>query len=239
MSLRLGNSRGPTAILYLVNAGIALAILCCFWRGTQTTALLATPAESIPLPPLDLSVHATPANLSVIQDTPLFYATRQYFVPPATTTPSTPPLPSYHLVGTFISPGKPAVAVVKDDAAGTSLRVVAGQNVAGWLVKAVESRRVVLEYEKESREIVAAQSEGSHGIGAVVAAAPVVRAGALTSRDGVGPAGTQVAPAGSQVAPRTLSVITTPSNSDPAASAGYVNPHQRLDVTRFYLGPKQ
>ena len=92
-------------------------------------------------------------NLAAIQDRALLYAARSVYMPPLAGT--SPPKPQYRLVGTFIIPFKPAVALLSS-ANGAARKVKPGDSLDGWLVEAVEDRRVVLRYGSETFDIASA-----------------------------------------------------------------------------------
>jgi type II secretory pathway component PulC len=142
-----------TGALVLLDAVIAIAIVWRIVQGTQTAQLVATPPESIrhDLPLIALTPDSS--DLNPIRDQALFYASRQFYVPPAPSAASAArPNPGYRLAGVFVMPQKPAVAVLTN-ASGVSRKVTRGDDLEGWRVQSVESGRVVLESAGQTIEI--------------------------------------------------------------------------------------
>jgi len=150
MSFTMPALRARTVALVTLNAVLAPLLVLCAWRGTQTRSLLGTAPRPIPLKQYSLVRPALTTNLAAIQDRALLYAARSFYMPPLSGT--SPPKPQYRLVGTFIIPFKPAVALLSS-ANGAARKVKPGDSLDGWLVEAVEDRRVVLRYESETFDI--------------------------------------------------------------------------------------
>jgi len=143
----------PTLALGAINAAIATGVLVLAFSGTQSAELLATPAR----PPAELDIelaNAPPqADLASIQAQPLMHATRAFYTPPPPdAAPVAPPLPAYRLAGSFISPNKPAVALLADPN-GATRRVRKGDDVNGWQVQNIDGKRVILGWQGQTREI--------------------------------------------------------------------------------------
>ena len=165
-----------TALLGLAGATLAALIATRLVGGTQTAALLATPARPAIVPATSLDAPAIENHLEPLRDRALFYASRAFYVPPrAPTLPSAPPRPSYELAGTFIIPRKPSVAFLRPGASGgVPRKVKAGDDVDGWTVESVEASRVLLRFQDERAEIQRAAPAGaSHGL---IVKAPLERA---------------------------------------------------------------
>ncbi len=123
-------------------------------EATQTQMLLATAAEEPP----HLTDRLTPPqrllNSAALQSDPLFYPTRRSYVPPPpAAAPAAPPRPDFKLVGTFVVPRMPTIALLLENATGTLRKVKPGDDLNGWRVQAVETRRVILAYASESLEL--------------------------------------------------------------------------------------
>jgi hypothetical protein len=208
--------------------------------GTQTASMLATPPTQVTPPALRLAGGVQSADLHLVQDSPLFYSTRHFYSAPIVTGPATPAVPTYRLVGTFIIPNKPALAFLKSDTTGASRKVAPGETLDGWRVQAVENRRVVIQFGQESREIVPA------GASSQVASAAPPPSQEVTAQSSGAPArpamfgGPVLRSAQAPIqAPRgAVSGMRPIEKNDPARS-GYVNPRQRIDVSRLYRGPHQ
>ena len=176
-----------TALLGLAGVTLAALIATRLVGGTQTAALLATPARPAIVPATSLDAPAIENHLEPLRDRALFYASRAFYVPPrAPTLPSVPPRPSYELAGTFIIPRKPSVAFLRPGASGgVPRKVKAGDDVDGWTVESVEASRVLLRFQDERAEIQRAAPAGaSHGL---IVKAPFERApaqGAAVVADG-------------------------------------------------------
>ena len=207
MKLRLTKARLLTSSLVLVNICTLSVLLDRAWHGTQTQFLLATAPKPFAIPELNTEGPAQAGSLTVIQDQPVFYASRHFYTPPPPSAlPATPPKPDYRLVGTFIIPSKPTVALLTG-AGGVSRKVKTGDDLDGWTVHAVEAGRVTLQYEATTLEISSASKSGNAGMQVVSAAQT-----AQTS---------QVAPAGSI---RVLGAAAVQGAGAAASHSGYLIP---------------
>ena len=169
MSFTMPALRARTVALVTLNAVLAALLVLCAWRGTQTRSLLGTAPRPIPLKQYSLVRPAMTTNLAAIQDRALLYAARSFYMPPLSGT--SPPKPQYRLVGTFIIPFKPAVALLSS-ANGAARKVKPGDSLDGWLVEAVEDRRVVLRYGSDTFYIASAAA-GKPGL--TLQSAPLAR----------------------------------------------------------------
>lgn len=164
MKLPMAKARLLTSALVLANICALGVLLDRAWHGTQTALLLATAPKPFAVPELNTEVPARAATLAVIQDQPVFYASRHFYTPPPPSAlPVTPPKPDYRLVGTFIIPSKPTVALLTG-AGGVSRKVKTGDDLDGWTVQAVETGRVILQYQATTLEISSAGKGGNAGM---------------------------------------------------------------------------
>lgn len=138
--------------LWLVCAASAAVIGQRLWQGTQTDALLATPARKYDSVLADLTSPSNPPNLEPVQERALFHASRNFYVAPVVVAASVPPAPDYRLTGVLVIPRKPSVATLVS-AAGAPHKVRQGDDLDGWTVTSVESRRVVLQLGANTVEI--------------------------------------------------------------------------------------
>ena len=204
----------PITKARLLTSALVLANICAFgvlleraWYGTQTTLLLATVPKPFAIPELNTEAPARPGSLTVIQDQPVFYASRHFYTPPPPSTlPAMPPKPDYRLVGTFIIPSKPTVALLTG-AGGASRKVKTGDDLDGWIVHAVEAGRVTLQYEATTLEISSASKSGNAGM-QVVSAAQTAQS-------------SQVVPAGGI---RVLGAAAVQGAGAPTSHSGYLIP---------------
>jgi hypothetical protein len=210
----------PLATLLL--GGATLAILSGTFAlivgGTQAAALLATPAS--PAAPLIFELADSPPlpDLAAIQSQPLMHANRSFYVAPAPdAAPVAPPLPEYRFAGAFIAPHKPAVALLANPGGTGARRVRVGEQLDGWLVKAIDARRVVLQWQEQQREISARIVAASTGLRRV----PLQRQ-RMASAGGV------------QLLGSPMSTMSAPAVSTiDSAPRGRAN----LDVPRLYSPP--
>lgn len=170
--MRPSSLRPPplTAVLILVNLGFAAVLSDDVWEGTQTQSLLAIAPRSVVAPEPDV---APPSWISdrALQEKPLLYTSRRlYTPPPPNAAPATPPKPDYQLVGTFVIPAKPTVALLSH-VSGASRKVKAGDELDGWLVQMVETHRVLLQFADTTFEI----SNGAKAIPAGMRLVPLPR----------------------------------------------------------------
>jgi hypothetical protein len=163
MKFKLSALRPLTLGLMLLSMALTVIVIVRAWHGTEARSLLATPAREYAAPSAKLALPASPARVA-IRDRALLHASREFFVPPTPVAASaTPPRPDYRLVGTFVIPHKPTIALLMSSS-GASRKVKPGDELDGWLVRAVETRRVILQYGNESAEIMAAAKSASSGL---------------------------------------------------------------------------
>lgn len=158
--------RPPPLSLLLVGINLCLLGLLLYtaWTGTETARLLGTPPKPFPPPQLKLQPPAPGATLASIREAPLFYASRHFYTPPQPSAlPAAPPKPDYKLVGTFVIPSKPTVALLANSS-GIARKVKPGDDLEGWTVQVVESGRVVLQYQTLTFEISSNSKNGAAGI---------------------------------------------------------------------------
>lgn len=169
-----------TAALILINMGVPALLIYELWEGTQTQSLLAISPTLFVAPELDIAAPSwSPAR--ALQDKTLLYTSRHFYTPPPpSSVPVTPPKPDYRLVGTFVIPAKPTVALLSS-ASGTSRKVKAGDKLDGWLVQAVETRRVLLQFADTTLEI----SNGSKVSPAGMRLVPLTRSPHPASVNGI------------------------------------------------------
>jgi hypothetical protein len=155
----------PTLALAALNAGLFICILIVAFGGTRASELLATPA--VASAPLDIKLGTAPAptDLAAIQDKPLMHASRAFYSAPAPdAAPQAPPLPDYRLAGSFLAPKRTPVALLARPQGGATRRVRAGDDLDGWRVDSIESKRVVLKWQDQTREILSAPSQFNAGL---------------------------------------------------------------------------
>jgi hypothetical protein len=156
-----------TTVLGMVNVCVLALLINRAWYGTQTVSLLATTPKPFAIPELGVTVPNRAGSLASIQEQSLFYASRHFYTPPLPSAlPATPPKPDYRLVGTFIIPAKPTIALLSNSS-GASRKVKPGDELDGWTVAAVEGGRVILQYGSSTFEISNASKAGNAGMQAV------------------------------------------------------------------------
>jgi hypothetical protein len=154
MRFSISQVRPLTIALFAINAGL---LTLTIWRisvGTQTKLLLATAPKPVVITKMEFAAGGEKPALVLIQGQPLFHASRHFFVPldPAATS-VTPPIPDCRLVGTFVIPGKPDVALLTYNTSGASMKVRPGDELDGWTVKSVERTRVVISFGDHESQI--------------------------------------------------------------------------------------
>lgn len=188
MKPELAKARLTTLALLALNAVLLGFALLRIGLGTQTASILATVPLTAAAPKIGLEEHSRPLNLSLLQEQSLFHASRHFFVP-AGADPIAPPPLDYRLAGTFIVPGKPAVAFLALANDGASKKVRTGDSLDGWQVRSVERGRVVLA--SSGREIeIASVSKGQkgsmHSVSAPLQPMPPQAPGAIRMLDSSG-----------------------------------------------------
>lgn len=162
-----------------LNGVLAVCVLSSAVRGTQASALVAVPPRTVAVPEHDLVRPVSQTRLATLEDETLLYASRHVYVAPAPNL--APPRPNYHLLGTFLIPSKPAVALLASPQ-DVSRKVKPGDTLDGWLVEVIERHRVQLRHENETFEIADAAPEGT---GLTVQRAPLARLTPSTANSGV------------------------------------------------------
>jgi len=144
-----------THLLAFSLACLTLGAGATLLMGTQTEALLATPAQPIaPSAPISDAL-ARRDSFSGVQERALFYRSRAYHVPTSATAASAAlPVPAYELAGAFVVPHGSAVAVLKSRTASVSRTVRPGDELDGWRVQAIDKDRVVLVQGAQRAEIL-------------------------------------------------------------------------------------
>lgn len=203
MSASKSRVRPLTIVLILANVCATALVLYNVWVGTQSAALLATAAKPFAIPEPKIEPPGAPANLASLQDQALFYSARHFYIaPPPPSVPVGPPRPDYRLVGTFVIPSKPTVALLSNSS-GASRKVKTGDALDGWTVQLVESGRVILQYQNETVEISTAGKAGNGGMQVV----PMTRtAPSAATNSGIRLLGSAV-----QATPAPRAADTTPS----------------------------
>lgn len=145
-----------TGALVLFNFCFASLLLYHAWIGTQASTLLAVPPKGFVMPAPDIIPPVRRESFAGIQDQSLFYASRHFYAPPPpSAVPPTPSRPDYQLAGVFVIPSRPTIALLRN-AAGASRKVRTGDDLDGWQVAAIESTKVLLEYQGQTAEIAGA-----------------------------------------------------------------------------------
>lgn len=127
-------------------AFLAIALVLQGWRGSHATAILNTPPSKITSaqPPHALTLTD---DLQIIQERPLFYASRKFYDPVLATPPTTrSQLSSYQLMGTLLLPQKPGIAFLRRGPAGETTTLSPGDHLDGWTVEAVHTGSAVFGY---------------------------------------------------------------------------------------------
>lgn len=181
MSVLRFNARCLTVLLIALNVCVAGLLIERAWHGTDTGLLLATAPKPFAIPDLAIDPPNRGGGLGSLQEQPLFYASRHFYTPPPpSAAPTAPPRPDYRLVGTFVIPSRPAVALLSGPG-GVSRKVKPGDDLNGWSVEAIEGGRVILRYQSETFEISGAAKGGNAGL----QIAPIARTAQAAPSDGI------------------------------------------------------
>lgn len=127
-------------------AALATALFLQAWHGSRATELLRTPPRNITFAPQPRTLDLAD-NLQIIQDRALFYATRKFFNPMLTTSPTTrSQLSNYQLMGTLLLPQRPGVAFLRRGSTGDAMTVSPGNHLDGWTLETVQVGSAVFSY---------------------------------------------------------------------------------------------
>lgn len=163
--------RLSTIALATLTVSLLALIIQRLYTGTEVQPLLGTAPRIVELPHLDIVDDRKVVDFSAMREQPLFYASRRYYVaPPPPAAPVSPPKPDYRLSGVLIIPGRPAVAVLFQNATGAARKIKAGDDLEGWSVQAVEKNRVVIRYNEETIELVKTSLTSTSGLQIVMRA---------------------------------------------------------------------
>jgi hypothetical protein len=156
--------RFSSTALLVLNAAAAALLVDLAWHGTEATQLLQTAPKALAPLELDIDPGRPRVELGALQEEPLLYANRRFYAPPPPgAVPTAPPRPDYKLVGTFVIPSKPTVALLSGPG-GLARKVKPGDDLEGWSVTAVEGGRVILRYQSETIEITNSAKAGGPGM---------------------------------------------------------------------------
>lgn len=154
-------------------AVLATALVLQGWRGSHAAAILNTPPSNITFSQPPHALNLTD-DLQIIQERPLFYATRKFYDPVLPAPPTTrSQLSSYQLMGTLLLPQRPGVAFLRTGPAGETTTLSPGDHLDGWTVEAVHAGSAVFGYADQRVTLTTtlafgnsstAQSGGSGGI---------------------------------------------------------------------------
>jgi hypothetical protein len=143
---------------FAINLLLGLCILWSLVRGSELASIAGRPAITFNIPEVPSQRPTQDGPLVALQDQNLFSASREFFLPP--TTAPVPPHPDFRLVGTFMIPNKPGVALLAGPN-GASRKVRVGDELEGWTVDAVEPKRVILRAGAATTEIASASGPTS------------------------------------------------------------------------------
>lgn len=171
--------RIPLLTIMLVGANVALAVLMGvkLVSGSQQQALLAAQARNLPEPVMQLDTPDLSANLESIQAAAVFHASRSFYVAPPQPVIVQPP-PDYRLTGSMALPNRPAAALLLNNQTRASARVVVGDELEGWAVTEVSSRRVVLQRDGRTAELGVTAAAPANGMNLVNGTADAAANGA-------------------------------------------------------------
>jgi hypothetical protein len=140
-----------TALLIASQLLLGVSIVAQLWSGTDPAELLADRELQTLSVNEDWSSPERATDTGVLESRPLFHPSRR---PPseAAQVEVAPPRPSLRIVGTMLLPGRPAVGLLARDG-GETLRVRVGDDVDGWVVREIATRKVLLERGEEQLEV--------------------------------------------------------------------------------------
>lgn len=152
-----------SVLLVIVNVGLAGVIVYVVRRGSGIETILAAKPRSIDIPVLPAAHTRSGEDWGALQQQAVFHSARRFFEAP-TPEENVLPVPNYRLAGVFLLPRKPTVAVLTPTAGGASRRIKAGEDLDGWLVRAVELHKISLEHGVQRAEIVDGRPVAASGL---------------------------------------------------------------------------
>ena len=173
-----------TSLLVVINLALIAAIGWRWVEGSQRDELLRSDDPGIDLNTVDLSVPAS-VDVGSLQSQAIFYKSRSFYVAPVAPIVEQP-VPPVRLAGSMAIPNQPSAAVLLNLQSGVRTKVHVGDQIEGWTVSAVESRRVILELGARREEITNASGTTSSGMTAVSSsvAVPAVNTGVRVLSEG-------------------------------------------------------
>ena len=153
----------PTLMLLGINVMLAALIGGRLLQGSQRQSLLdAEPthaADSVP----QFGVPELKADLESIQASAVFYASRNFYVPPAPVLSVQPP-PDYRVTGSMSIPSKPLTVMLIHNQSGARASVGAGSDLEGWTVTRVSPQIVALQRDGRTAELGVGTTAGASGM---------------------------------------------------------------------------
>jgi len=205
-----------TVLLAVLNVALACAIGVQLFGTPRLDDEVKAASQRARLPAIpELPAVVPSMSFEGLQSQAVFHKSRSFFVAPAAPAEQQPP-PDYRMVGLMALPNRPPAAVLLNNQSNVRVRVAAGDQLDGWSVADVSSKRVVLQLGDRSAEITSTTRAASGGV-------------VITP-------GSQASTAASPGMVRVLG--NTPNGQQPAAAPAHTNPPTDA-APRLYRPPSQ
>lgn len=152
----------PTIALAVLNGAALIALVTLALQGTQRDELLQAQSLQSTKAPASLEVPPASVQFESIRDAAIFHQARSFYVAPAAATFEQPP-PDYRLTGSMSVPSRPLTALLLHNQSKERVKVIAGDQLEGWTVIAVEARQVTIQL-GERREQIGSAAAPSNGV---------------------------------------------------------------------------
>lgn len=146
-----------TVVLGILNAAAAGVLIARIVAGSQVEALQATQAQARPASVAPVDETGPPVDFGAIQAQAVFHKSRSFYVPPAMPLQEQPP-PDYRFAGSMVLPNGGATAVLIHNQSSVRTKVASGDQLEGWTVTEVGSKRVIVTLGERTVEIGAARA---------------------------------------------------------------------------------
>jgi hypothetical protein len=153
-----------TAVLAALNLVLVGAVGWQLARGSQRDSLLNARSAATTRPPVQLELQEVTGNLEPLQEQAVFYKSRRFYVVPPAATVVEAPSPDYRFTGSMSLPNRGLTAILMHNQTNRRIKVATGDDLDGWAVTAVESKRVTVQLGERTAQIGATTSGSGAGV---------------------------------------------------------------------------
>jgi len=153
-----------TVLLAALNVALACAVgVQLFGTPSLDDEIKVAAQRARPLTVPDLPNAVASMSFERLQSQAVFHRSRSFYIAPAAPAVLEPP-PDYRMVGLMAMPNRPPSAVLLNNQSNARVRVAAGDQLDGWNVTDVSTKRVVLQLGDRTAEITSTTRAASGGV---------------------------------------------------------------------------